>query len=167
MEFSNPHQIDVGQILVITTPIPPTPIPSPTPLATATPQPPSTSTFTYTVQAGDILSEIAARFNTTVAAIAQLNGITNPSRIFPGQVLQIPDASGANSNSGADPEATQEPPTPTPLPTNVPVTYTVQFGDSLNQIAAAYGVSIVELAQLNGITNYDQLSVGQVLTIPG
>ena len=163
----NPHQIDVGQILVITTPIPPTPIPSPTPLATATPQPPSTSTFTYTVQAGDILSEIAASFNTTVAAIAQLNGITNPSRIFPGQVLQIPDASGANSNSGADPEATQEPPTPTPLPTNVPVTYTVQFGDSLYQIAAAYGVSIVELAQLNGITNYDQLSVGQVLTIPG
>jgi len=29
-----------------------------------------------------------------------------------------------------------------------------------------YGVSIVELAQVNGIVDYDRLSVGQILVIP-
>ena len=173
--IENVHQIDVGQILVIPTAIPPTatptPIPTATPFPTATPivDPSTVTTVTYVVQVGDTLSEIAAEFNTTVAAIAQLNGITNPSRIFPGQELRIPSADGTSSQTDtsgptAIPTAV---PTPTPLPTSVPTTYTVQFGDTLFGIAAAYNVSIVELAQLNGITNYDQLSVGQVLIIPG
>lgn len=50
----------------------------------------STATHTYTVQRGDTLSAIAARFGTTVAAIEQLNHITNPRLIFAGQVLQLP-----------------------------------------------------------------------------
>lgn len=169
--IANAHRIDVGQILVIPTAVPPTA--TPTPLPTATPVPtagpatdPGTATIiTYVVQAGDTLSEIAAEHDTTVAAIAQLNGITNPSRIFVGQELQIPSAEGTQADTtDTDPTAI---PTPTPLPTAVPVTYTVQFGDTLFGIAARFSVSVVELAQLNSITNYDQLSVGQVLTIPG
>jgi LysM repeat protein len=39
---------------------------------------------------GDNLSGIAARFGTTVAEIAALNNITNPSLIRVGQVLKIP-----------------------------------------------------------------------------
>lgn len=171
----NQHQIDVGQILVIPTAVPPTatptPLPTATPVSTATPivDPVTTSTVTYVVEVGDTLGEIAAQFNTTVAAIAQLNGITNPSRIFPGQELRIPSADGTASEA-EEPSPTATPtqvPTPTPLPTSVPVTYTVRFGDTLFGIAAVYNVSVVELAQVNGITNYDQLSVGQVLTIPG
>ena len=171
----NQHQIDVGQILVIPTAVPPTatptPLPTATPVSTATPiiDPVTTSTVTYVVEVGDTLGEIAAQFNTTVAAIAQLNGITNPSRIFPGQELRIPSADGT-AGEAEEPSPTATPtqvPTPTPLPTSVPVTYTVRFGDTLFGIAAVYNVSVVELAQINGITNYDQLSVGQVLTIPG
>ncbi len=173
--IANVHQIDVGQILVIPTPVPPTatptPLPTATPFPTATPVPVISigSTIEYVVQAGDLLSEIAAEHDTTVAAIAQLNGIANPSRIFPGQILLIPSAAVATATPDpAIPTATPTSvPTPTPLPTAVPTTYTVQFGDTLFGIAAAYGVSVVELAQLNGITNYNQLSVGQVLTIPG
>ena len=167
--IANPHQIDVGQILVIPTAVPPTP----TLVPTAEPVPITTtdSYITYVVQAGDTLSQIAVDHNTTVAAIAQLNGITNPSTIFVGQRLRIPSANGTpvgQTGEQALTETTPTPqPTPTPLPTAVPVTYVVQFGDTLYQIAARYGVSIVELAQLNGITNYDQLSVGHVLTIPG
>ncbi len=164
--IANPHQIDVGQILVIPTAVPPTPTPTPIPTFTPVPDPGTLTTVTYVVQVGDTLGEIAVQFNTTVAAIAQLNGITNPSRIFPGQELLIPSASGTSgSQEGA--QATAVPATPTPAPTAVPVTYTVQFGDTLFGIAASFGVSVVELAQLNGITNYDQLSLGQVLTIPG
>lgn len=43
----------------------------------------------YTVQRGDTLSGIAAKFGTTYQKIAQDNGISNPNRIFPGQVLRI------------------------------------------------------------------------------
>lgn len=63
----------------------PTQRPTPTARPTATPRP-----RTYTVRPGDNLSGIAARFGTTVAKIAALNNITNPSLIHSGQVLKIP-----------------------------------------------------------------------------
>lgn len=51
---------------------------------------------TYTVQAGDTLYSIARRFNVSMAALAQANGITNYSRIYVGQVLQIPSSTTNN-----------------------------------------------------------------------
>lgn len=46
--------------------------------------------MTYTVQAGDTLSKIAARYHTTVQAIAQANNIRNVNLIYIGQRLSIP-----------------------------------------------------------------------------
>lgn len=45
---------------------------------------------TYVVQPGDTLYRIALRFGVSVAALQQVNGISNPSLIFVGQVLLIP-----------------------------------------------------------------------------
>src|SRR5262245_33234153 len=69
----------------------PTSTASPAPSATvaATPVPAGQQT-TYVVQPGDNLYRIAIRFNTTVSAIAQANGIVNPSLIYAGQRLVIP-----------------------------------------------------------------------------
>jgi peptidoglycan endopeptidase LytE len=51
----------------------------------------STSTQTYSVQSGDMLRSIAAKFNTSVAAILIANpSITNPNLIYVGQKLTIP-----------------------------------------------------------------------------
>ena len=47
------------------------------------------TTVRYTVRRGDTLWAISRRFNTTVSAIANLNGIRNPNLIYPGQVLTI------------------------------------------------------------------------------
>ncbi len=44
----------------------------------------------YRVQRGDTLTEIAAAYEIPVAAIMQLNGITNPDSLFAGQILAIP-----------------------------------------------------------------------------
>ena len=44
---------------------------------------------TYTVQSGDTLSGIAAKFGTTYQEIAAANGIADPNRIYPGQQLVI------------------------------------------------------------------------------
>ena len=97
----------------------------------------------YTVQSGDTLSGIAAKFGTTYQAIAALNGISNPNLIYPGQVLKIPSSSG-NSNK----------------------TYTVQKGDTLSGIAAKFGTTYQVIAALNGISNPNKIYVGQVLKIP-
>jgi LysM repeat protein len=79
-----------------------------------TPAPPTGSTE-YVVVPGDSLGRIAARFGTTVSAIAQANGITNINLIFVGQRLTIPTGGGSTP-----PSATNVPPTgpnPTPIPT--------------------------------------------------
>ena len=44
----------------------------------------------YRVKRGDTLTEIAAAYSIPVAAIMQLNGLTNPDDIFAGQILAIP-----------------------------------------------------------------------------
>ncbi|WP_434405212.1 LysM peptidoglycan-binding domain-containing protein [Streptomyces sp. NBC_01353] len=48
------------------------------------------STTTYTVRSGDTLSEIAARYGTTVAKLASLNGLKNPNVLAIGQRLKVP-----------------------------------------------------------------------------
>lgn len=44
---------------------------------------------TYTVKAGDNLSAIASKYGTSWQALAKLNSIDNPDRIYPGQVLRL------------------------------------------------------------------------------
>ena len=45
---------------------------------------------TYRVQPGDSLYTISLRFGVAVERLIQFNGIENPNRIFPGQVVVIP-----------------------------------------------------------------------------
>ena len=102
---------------------------------------PKPANRTYTVQAGDNLSGIAAKYGTTYQHLAQINGIANPNIIHPGQVLKI---------DGAAPAAK---------------TYTVQGGDSLSGIAAKCGTTYQRLAQINGISNPNLIYPGQVIKI--
>lgn len=51
----------------------------------------------YQIRSGDTLSSIAARYGTTVSALARDNGIANPSRIFAGQTLRVPGHSTVDS----------------------------------------------------------------------
>lgn len=43
----------------------------------------------YTVRSGDTLSGIAAQYGTTYTHLAQINGISNPDLIYPGQTLKV------------------------------------------------------------------------------
>jgi LysM repeat protein len=75
---------------VPTSPPSPPPTASPSPAATASPTPEPSPSRTYRVQAGDTLYVIAQRFGTTVKAITEANGISDPTKIRIGQVLAIP-----------------------------------------------------------------------------
>jgi len=63
-----------------------TPTPTPTPTQTAIP----TANGTYTVQAGETLGQIAAKFGMPYGYLADVNNIPNPNLIYVGQVLTIP-----------------------------------------------------------------------------
>jgi LysM repeat protein len=75
--------------------------PTPTLMLTVTPTQPSAPTstptsipgfFWYTVQPGETLRSIAAKFGTTWQAIWEINPeISDPNRIYPGQRIRIPN----------------------------------------------------------------------------
>ena len=43
----------------------------------------------YTIQSGDTLSGIAAKFGTTWQWLAEVNGISNPNLIYPGNTIRV------------------------------------------------------------------------------
>ena len=48
-----------------------------------------TSAVYYTVKSGDTLSAIASKYGTTYQKIAQINGISNPNKIYVGQKIRV------------------------------------------------------------------------------
>jgi LysM repeat protein len=104
---------------------------------------------TYVTQPGDDLVSIAGRFGVTLAALEQANNVTNPNVLFSGQVLVIPGG---------------EVPVGVPIPFNRD--YIVQRGDTLDSIAAHFGISAGELIEANQLTDPSLIEIGQQLTIP-
>ena len=143
-KLANPNLIYVGQVLTIKQAT------SASQSTTATPAKPA-PTATYTVKAGDTLSQIAASHGTSYQNLASLNHLSNPNEIYVGQTLKL--------------QATTSPPaqTPTPAASTNQGTYTVKAGDTLSAIAAAHGTSYEALAQANGISNPNEIYVGQTL----
>ncbi|MCF2706479.1 LysM peptidoglycan-binding domain-containing protein [Arcanobacterium haemolyticum] len=158
--IANPDRIYVGQKLTI----PGSSAPASTPAAASTPTP--VAAGTYTVAQGDTLSSIARQFGTSVAAIAAANGISNPNRIYVGQVLSIAGAASATPVVEAPAAATTSSQTSTPAPA-ASGTYTVASGDTLSSIARKLGTTTASLASANGISNPNRIYVGQVLSVSG
>ena len=109
-------------------------VPSPSPS-------PGTDTVEYVVRSGDTLWLIARRYDTTVDAIKQLNGLTG-DLLHIGQVLRIPSSQ-----------------------TNSYFEYTVRSGDTLWLLSRKYGTTVDAIKALNGLSG-DMLHIGQVLKIP-
>jgi murein DD-endopeptidase MepM/ murein hydrolase activator NlpD len=78
--------------------------------------------MTYTIKAGDTLSKIAARNGVTLAQLLQANPkITDPNRIKVGDVVNLPNSSGANEAtqpSPATPVSASSTENTQPLPSN-------------------------------------------------
>lgn len=109
-------------------------------------------TVIYTVRKGDTLFNIAKKYFTTVNMIARYNGIADPDVIYEGQILRIPVSEIPNMKEKNDRQATAD--------------YIVKRGDTLNEIASKYGITVQKLAAFNNIADPDKIDEGQVLKIP-
>lgn len=98
---------------------------------------------THIVAAGESLSLIADMYDVAVGQLVDLNGISNPDVIFPGQAIKVPEDGGTGATE-----------------------YVVREGDTLSGIAAEFDVPTALLQSANGITDVDYIHPGQVITVP-
>ena len=143
--IADPQTLQIGKTLVI----PGGKVASP---PAPTPAPAQTS---YTVAEGDSVSSIAAQFGVDMQAIIDANGLSEPYLLRPGQQIVIPGASQAPA------------PRRPAAPAQPHVSYTVQQGDTLSQIAASFGIDMNAIASANGLSDPSTLQPGQQLIIPG
>lgn len=146
----------------------------------------------HTVKPGESLYCIGRAYKISPWAIAQQNMIPWPYTIYPGKVLQIPNAQWYNIPTGPVctaqftpppqptvtpapaatvtpvPAATATPaPTATPGPTPVCRYYhMVRPYDTLFGIAWRYGSTVSAIASANGIANINLIYIGTTLCIP-
>ena len=101
----------------------------------------------HTVQSGDTLGGIAARYRVSERQLMALNDLASADYLEVGQTLRLPGgvASGVKAGKGR---------------------HTVRSGDTLGEIAVQYRVSERQLMALNDLASADHVEVGQRLKLP-
>ena len=108
------------------------------------------STHVFTVQAGDTLSGIASNSGVSLGDVEAANPMHDFDAITTGQQIEIPGASNASGNTAT---TTSE--------------VTVQAGDTLSGIASNSGVSLGDVEAANPMHDFDAITTGQQIEIPG
>ena len=107
----------------------------------ATPEP--NDVIRYVVKKGDTLSAIAKQHGITLQRLISYNHITDPDRIYPGDVIDIPHGENVSAMRF----------------------YTVKPGDTLSGIAKKHQTTVKKLQQLNKIKDPDRIYPGQIIQI--
>jgi N-acetylmuramoyl-L-alanine amidase len=107
-----------------------------------------------TIQRGDTLSAIAARYHTSVARLIALNHLPGSGNlIYAGQMLKVPGGHASGGSGGSTTRMTT-------------IYHTVVRGDTLYGIAAHYHVSPKVIARRNHLPSSLVVVLGQRLAIP-
>lgn len=105
----------------------------------------------YTIKRGDTLSEIAARYHTTVAKLVQVNRLPGHGNlIIAGHTLQVPTGGSGSTSRLA----------------TVHYRHRVVVGDSLIKIANEFHVAPSVVARANHLPSTNIVRLGDTLVIP-
>jgi LysM repeat protein len=130
------------------------------PLVAAT----TTSATRYTIQKGDTISRIAARFGVSIQSVLSANGLGWSSIIYSGRTLVIPGANAAELNvqtvASITPIASAA-----PSPTGS-TSYTIRTGDTISSIARHLGTTVSAILAANGLSASSIIYAGRTLVIP-
>ncbi|KJV44258.1 lytic transglycosylase [Acinetobacter indicus] len=115
----------------------------------------------HIVKSGETLNSIARKYHLQLNYLAALNDLPRTAALRIGQRLKIEGDLDSSSNRAAESAAVSSASTG-----KATETYTVKAGESLNAIASRTGISVAELAALNGLSPRAGLRVGQILQLP-
>lgn len=113
--------------------------------------------FVHTIESGDLLGTIAAKYNVTPDVILRANPDLNPNTLIPGRTLRIPGATTVNTIT-EDREAARD--------AGLEIDYVIEDGDSLGQIALTWTVTVDAILAANPNADPTALQIGQLLVIP-
>ena len=122
------------------------------------PSPKETSWVKHKIKRGETVSTIAARYGVSQYAIFESNDLKRRSRIYAGKTLIVPvplDADYSRSRSRKNREYYAE-----------GSVYAVKSGDTMWDIARAFGTTVNALRRINYIERGSRIYVGQKLKIP-
>jgi murein DD-endopeptidase MepM/ murein hydrolase activator NlpD len=136
--------------------------------AAAKPAPKDDEAETVTVGKGDTLASIARAHGSTVETLAKLNGLKSPYRLTAGQSLKLP--APASDQAAAEPKAQGPSRSKTAAASSDKESgkaedVTVAKGDTLASISRKSGVSVDDLARLNGLDKPYRLKIGQAIKL--
>jgi soluble lytic murein transglycosylase-like protein len=141
---------------------------------------PASAAVPHTVQPGETLWSIASSNNLTTRTVAAFNGLSEDAQVVLGSTIMVPstvEGYAALQQAGlvpADPAAAAPAPaaaadTSPAVPTGAPPPaggYTVRTGDTLSALAAGAGVSVADMAAMNGLDPGGLLIAGTVIKLP-
>jgi peptidoglycan DL-endopeptidase LytF len=132
------------------------------------PAAPAPSGKKYSVAEGDTLSSIAQQFGTTTAVLVDLNKVEDADRLALGTELSVPSGAASPPASAPAPAQASAAAARASAATHksIVVSYTVQSGETLLQIARQFDVRSDAIAQASGLDDPNKLRVGAVLKVP-
>jgi len=110
----------------------------------------------HVVKSGDTLWGVARKYGVTVPALASANGLSSKAGLVQGARLEIPGSGSSASSTRVASNDGKE---------TSRVTYKVQRGDTLSEIADRFDVSVRELMTWNRLRQSSSLRAGQRLVV--
>ena len=123
-----------------------------------------------TVQKGDTIDGLVARYGVPAAAIAEANNIPNGTALKPGQRLVIPKYEATGSTTPRAASNAPHAPAPAiaaPATSNSQHVHVVAPGETLMGLSRKYHKPLAEIAKANNIEPHTMVKVGDRIVIPG